>query len=342
MSIKAPVNAKQQVIKTIAILTSGGDAPGMNAAIRACVTGGLANNYNVIGYKHGYNGLINQESVILDHEKVNNIIQLGGTILKSARCPAMLTEQGLNQAVNTLIKDNVDALIVIGGDGSFHGMLALSLKWHGQLIGIPGTIDNDVAGSDYTIGFATAIDTALSAIDKIRDTADAFDRIFIVELKGKHSGHIAFHVGLASSAEEVISFENFNQTDISLYLKILANKIIEHQSFQPGSFIICIAENLWPEGVQALVKTLKADFDIDATACILGHIQRGGSPVANDRILATKLGYAAIDVINQNKTNIMLGEICNQIIQTPISAAINSKKPLSESIYQAYLKSHHN
>ena len=329
-----------QTIKNIAILTSGGDAPGMNAVIKACVTGALAQNYQVIGYKHGYNGLLNQESLTLDYEKVHNIIQLGGTILKSARCPSMLTEQGLIQAVTTLKKDNIDALVVIGGDGSFRGMLALSEIWHGQLIGIPGTIDNDVAGSDYTIGFATAIDTALSAIDKIRDTADAFDRIFIVELMGKHSGHLAFHVGLASSAEEVISFENFAQDDETEYLKSLANKIIDHQSFQPGSFIICIAENLWPQGVHALVDILKNNYNIDATACILGHIQRGGSPVANDRILATKLGHAAIDAIRDNKRNIMLGEICNQIIQTPIADAINNKKHIAENILQTYLKTH--
>ena len=257
----------------IAILCSGGDAPGMNAAIRSAVITAIENGHKVIGYLHGYNGLIKRASISLDYHATHNIIQLGGTIIKSARCPEMETRQGILTAVQTLVDDAIDALIVIGGDGSFHGLMALSEHWNGQLIGLPGTIDNDISGSDYTIGFSTAIETALDAIDKIRDTADAFDRIFIIELMGKHSGHITFHVGLASAAESVLSFENTNSGDVNQTLNTLANNIQRHQKNNPGSYLICIAENLWPNGSLRLVDDLKA-LNIDATLCIVGHIQR--------------------------------------------------------------------
>ena len=191
----------------IAVLTSGGDAPRMNAAIRAIVIAATHYNIEVMGFLHGYNGLIENEAVQLSLKDVNNIIHKGGTILKSARCPAMLSEKGLKQAANTLLKEQIDAFIVIGGDGSFSGLISLQQYYSGLVIGIPGTIDNDLDKTDFTIGFNTAVNTAIEAVDKIRDTANGFERVFVIQLMGRQSGHITFNVGIACGAERVISFE---------------------------------------------------------------------------------------------------------------------------------------
>jgi 6-phosphofructokinase 1 len=193
-------------MKKIALLTSGGDAPGMNAAVRAIVLACEFNSLSCIGFFHGYNGIIEDEAIYLSSAVVDGEIKKGGTLLKSARCPAMMTNTGIKQACNTLQKHNIDALIVIGGDGSFHGLQAIKQFWDGLVIGLPGTIDNDLFGCDKTIGFATAVNTATQAIDKIRDTANAFDRVFIVEVMGRHSGHIAFQVGLSCGAESIFFF----------------------------------------------------------------------------------------------------------------------------------------
>lgn len=321
--------------KKIAILTSGGDAPGMNAAIRACVIQAHNLGFEVLGYCHGFNGLIERESRTLTLADVNNIIHLGGTLLKSARCPKMQTQAGLLQAVKTLEEDNIDALVVIGGDGSFHGVTALKNNWHGQLIGLPGTIDNDIYGTDSTIGFATAVETALSAIDKIRDTADAFDRVFIVELMGRHSGHITFNVGLAGACEKVLSFENCNADDFEQELEKLAQEIRFHQEKFCASFIISIAEHLWPNGTQALADALTEKYNIDATVCILGHIQRGGSPVSRDRILATHLGIAAIEAIRENISDVMIGINKQQTVYVPIADTYQNKKAINTNILRA-------
>ena len=321
--------------KKIAILTSGGDAPGMNAAIRSCVIHALNYGYEVLGYKHGYNGLINNEVISLTFNDVNNIIHLGGTILKSARCPAMHTENGIKQAVNNLVKEGIDALIVIGGDGSFQGLLAIQALWSGKLIGLPGTIDNDIYGTESTIGFATAVNTALEAIDKIRDTADAFERIFIVELMGKHSGHITYNVGLAGGCEKVLSFENFYLADPDSQLHQIALDIRFHQENFQSSYILCIAENLWPDGSQALAKTLMDKFDIDATVCILGHIQRGGSPVAEDRIMATQMGIDAIEAITSNISGVMIGINDQQLTRVPLTKTLATKKVIDLNIINA-------
>ncbi len=323
----------------IGILTSGGDAPGMNAAIRAIVIAAHHYKITVVGFYSGFNGLIDDNSVILSDGDVANIIQKGGTILKSARCPAMKTPVGIAQATSTLMKDKISALIVIGGDGSFAGLLALQKQWSGQVIGIPGTIDNDVDGTDFTIGFSTAINTAIEAIDKIRDTAEAFERIFIVELMGRHSGHITFNVGIACAAEQVISFENFraNNTPSGEKEKLaeLAKEIKFAQANRHASYIIVIAENLWQGGASNLAQQLQQIAKIDCTACILGHIQRGGSPVAKDRILATKLGVAAIQAVLAGKTNIMVAEQNNAIAHVELPLAILHQQGVSESLVQA-------
>ena len=325
-------------LKRIAVLTSGGDAPGMNAAIRAIVIAAHHYNIEVIGFYHGYNGLIEHEMTTLVSSDVNDIIQRGGTLLKSARCPTMQTNTGLKQAADTLKKENIDALIVIGGDGSFRGLLALKKYWTGLTIGIPGTIDNDIDGTDFTIGFSTAVNTAIEAVDKIRDTANAFDRVFIVELMGRHSGHITFNVGIACAAEQVLSFENIEKTkgvfDQNKQLKKLARDIKSAQVNKHNSYLIVTAENLWQGGATQLAIALQQQ-DIDATPCILGHIQRGGSPVAKDRILATKMGVAAIQFLFSGKTNLMIGEQNNAICAIPLNIAVKQNKKVSKSLIDA-------
>ncbi len=326
-------------IKRIAILTSGGDAPGMNAAIRSVVLAAHHFHIDVIGFYHGYNGLVCAESIdqakLLSLNDVSNIIHRGGTILKSARCLPMLTESGLKQAARTLVSENIDALIVVGGDGSFNGLLALKEYWRGQLVGVPGTIDNDLDGTDFTIGFATAVNTAIEAIDKIRDTADAFERIFIVELMGRHSGHITFNVGIACGAEQVLSFENFSVEDKHSKLQQLAGEIKTAQENRHSSYIIVIAENLWPGGAVELAKELKQAANIDCTACVLGHIQRGGSPVAKDRLLATKMGVAAVQALVDGKRNIMIAEQNNAISHIALEQAVKHHKVVSQQLVDA-------
>ena len=319
----------------VAVLTSGGDAPGMNAAIRSVVLTCHHYEYDCVGFYHGYNGLINADVTQLNLSTVENIIQQGGTILKSARCPELQSHTGVLQAVNTLNKERIDALIVIGGDGSFNGLLAIEKQWAGQIIGIPGTIDNDLDGTDYTLGFSTAINTAITAIDKIRDTANAFDRVFIVELMGRHSGHIAFNVGVACAAEEIISFENYDPITDTDKLSILAEDILARQANKNNSYLCVLAENLWPGGATHLAEQLKTHHQIDCAACVLGYIQRGGSPVAKDRILATKLGVAAIQAIHQGKTSIMLGEKHNDVVEIPLTIAVKHTKMVSENLVEA-------
>jgi 6-phosphofructokinase 1 len=325
-------------LKRIAVLTSGGDAPGMNAAIRAIVIASVHYKIDIIGFYHGFNGLIENEAIKLHLNNVNDIIQKGGTILKSARCPAMQTESGLKQAANTLQKENIDALIVIGGDGSFRGLLALKNHWDGLTIGLPGTIDNDIDGTDFTIGFSTAVNTAIEAVDKIRDTANAFERIFVVELMGRNSGHITFNVGIACAAEQVLSFENIETTEGVFDQKKQLHKLVDNikaaQTSRHNSYLIVTAENLWQGGAAQLAVELQQE-KIDATPCILGHIQRGGSPVAKDRILATKLGVAAIQHLLKGETNLMIGEQNNHICSIPLEQAIKQTKTVSRALIEA-------
>ena len=305
-------------IKRLAVLTSGGDAPGMNACIRAILLTASACNIDVIGFKHGFNGLLEQEYQTLHPQHVDNIIQRGGTILKSARCPAMEQPDGPVKAAAILDQLNIDALIVIGGDGSFRGTMAISKHYRGQLIGVPGTIDNDVDGTDTTIGFATAIDTALDAIDKIRDTADAFERIFLVELMGRHSGYLSLAAGIAGGAEQIICPE-FGKLDPDNLNTIITP--IKHAQLLKGktSYLIVVAEHSYPGGATALAEALAAAIGIECRACILGHIQRGGSPVGADRILATKLGAFAVEQLLQGANLVMAGEVDGEARLYPLA-----------------------
>ncbi|WP_440055209.1 6-phosphofructokinase [Pseudoalteromonas sp. T1lg65] len=330
--------------RRVAILTSGGDAPGMNAAIRSIALAAQSKGHQCIGFLHGYNGLIEQEHITLTKEYTTNIAQLGGTILKSARCKDMHSINGVSQAANSLRKLNIDDLIVIGGDGSFKGMQALSAHWQGNLIGLPGTIDNDLSYCDNTIGFSTAVNTAMAAIDKIRDTANAFERVFITEVMGRHSGHIAYHVGIASEAEAILSFENFTPQHKQQTLEQLSHAIQTQQACH-GSFLIVLAENLWPGGPTALKDELNLQPNVNAALCVLGHIQRGGSPSSEDRMLATELGLAAVEYIDQPLFTepVMLSKVDGQLSITPIKKVLANNKTVSEQWvekYKHYLSTH--
>jgi 6-phosphofructokinase 1 len=306
----------------IGILTSGGDAPGMNAAIRSAVRSAKNQNWTVFGIKRGYRGLIYGELDEMNSRSVSNIIQRGGTILRTSRCKEFETEEGLQQAKRTLEAYGIQALMVIGGDGSFHGCVALSKVWDGQIVGLPGTIDNDLVGTDYTIGYDTAVNTAVEAIDKIRDTAEAQERFFLIEVMGREAGFIALDSGLSGGAEEIMVPEIHTElTDV--YKRLMQGK-------QRGktSSIVIVAEGNHEGNAYEIGNKLKKLCGIDYRIVVLGHIQRGGSPTARDRILATKLGAYGIDVLAQGMTGVMVGEVKGDLVTTPLNQTWESKKPL--------------
>jgi 6-phosphofructokinase 1 len=277
------------MIKRIGVLTSGGDAPGMNAAIRSVVRYGLHHNLEVIGILRGYAGLISGDVRALDHRSVSGIINWGGTILETARCEEFLTEEGQRKAVAALQRNNIDALVVIGGDGTYRGALQLWKQWHIPCVAVPATIDNDVRGTDVAIGADTAINTALEATDKIRDTATSTERIFVVEVMGRNSGYIAIQVALASGAEEVLVPE------LSYDLEDMALDITRGSLKGKRSWIIIVAEG--EAKAESIAKMITDMTGFETRIAVLGHIQRGGSPSAQDRILATRLGAAAVELL---------------------------------------------
>ncbi len=316
-------------IKTIAVLTSGGDSPGMNAAVRAVVRAGSAYNINVYAVFHGYQGLIQGEFEKVDSNFVSNIIQRGGTILKSARSVEFRTEEGRAKAAKQLKDRNIDALVVIGGDGTFTGANILS-KEHGiNVVGIPGTIDNDIIGTDETIGYDTALNTALEAIDKIRDTADAHERMFLVEVMGRDTGFIALETAIACGAELALLPEEL--TDINDVKSQLKNMLKE----QKRSSLIVVAEGDETGGALKLAEKIKDDFkQYDMKVCILGHIQRGGSPSAHDRVLASRLGAAAVKVLLEGHSEVMVGIVNNALKITPMRVAVSKKKNLDYALIE--------
>ena len=316
--------------KRVAILTSGGDAPGMNACIRATIIACQKANFTLLGYKHGYNGLLQQEYISLSLDSTHNLIQQGGTILHSARCKEFKQTEGLVKAAENLTQANIDTLIVIGGDGSFRGASKLSEHWNGQIIGIPGTIDNDIAGTDATIGYYTAIDTAMSSIDKVRDTADAFERIFLVEVMGRNAGFLALNAALSSAADYVVVPEFFTSAEAEIQ-KIVTQIKAQRRLKGPVSFIVVVAENVWPNGLLGLTEALQQSDINDVRPVTLGHVQRGGSPVAQDRLLATTLGEFAISLVGKDVTNVMVGEVNQRPVTVPLSDTWENTKPLNEA-----------
>lgn len=311
-------------VKKIGVFTSGGDAPGMNAAIRAVVRAALTQNIKVDGIIGGYSGMLEENFTVLGLRSVANVIQRGGTILKTGRCMEFLKPEYRAKAVENLRKQGIDSLVCIGGDGSFTGALALWNEHQFPIIGVPGTIDNDIFGTDNTIGFDTAVNTGLQAIDRIRDTAASHDRLFIVEVMGRNSGFIACSVGLAGGAEEIFIPEN----------PITVDKVVEKikAAVAKGkkSSILVTAEGQKPGRAYDLAEQIRKKSGLEAKVCILGHQQRGGSPTAIDRILASRLGAAAVQLLLQGQCNLMVGADGERIVTTPFDQAINTEKHVNK------------
>jgi 6-phosphofructokinase 1 len=316
-------------MKTIGVYTSGGDAPGMNAAVRAVVRTAIYNGLKVKGIKRGYEGMIHDEVIDLGRQSVANIIQRGGTFLKTARSKEFMTAEGRKKAYDNLKKHNIDALVCIGGNGSYTGAKVFFEEFGMPCVGLPGTIDNDLFGTDYTIGYDTAINTALDSIDRIRDTAHSHERVFIVEVMGRDSGFIALDVAIAGGAEGALIPEDIDDWD----------KVIKHFN-RPGkrkkSFsIIVVAEGDEQGGALILEKRLKDLYpDLKIRSTILGHVQRGGSPSARDRILASRLGSEAVKALIDGKTSITVGIVNDKVTYTPFELAITGKKSVDPALIE--------
>ncbi|MFO1481532.1 MAG: ATP-dependent 6-phosphofructokinase [Turneriella sp.] len=302
------------MVERIAVITSGGDVPGLNACIRAIVHTAAHHKIEVMGVRHGYDGLISGELVPLNVDSVHDIMQRGGTILHSARSKRFETGEGRTAAGQTLAKHGITNMIVIGGDGSLTGA-GLFAKEHGlHIVGIPKTIDNDVTGTDICIGYDTAVNTAMEALDRIRDTADSHERMFVIEVMGRDSGYIAYAAGIAGAADGILIPET--TTDWNLLTQVLR----ERHAGRTGSLLIVVAEGDESGGAEKLGKKLAQEFPNEKLGiCVLGHTQRGGSPSAADRILASRFGVAATDAIAAGKTNIMVGIQGDQIAFTPLN-----------------------
>jgi 6-phosphofructokinase 1 len=314
-------------IKNIGLFTSGGDAPGMNSAIRAVVRAALYYDINVTGIRRGYEGMINGDLFQMDRKSVSNIIQRGGTILKTARSESFRTKEGRQLAYDQLKKFNVDALIAIGGDGTFRGAKAFGDEFDIPILGLPGTIDNDLMGTDFTIGYDTAINTVINAVDKIRDTAESHDRLFIVEVMGRDSGKIALRTGIASGAENIIIPES--KTGLTNLFDRL-----EHGRKDKTSRIVIVAEGENEEGgAFEIGRRVKEKFPhYDTRVSILGHIQRGGKPTCMDRVLASRVGVAAVEALMAGYKGEMVGVINNKIAYTPFEHAIKHNTDIDPTL----------
>ncbi|MFH1212757.1 MAG: 6-phosphofructokinase [Candidatus Neomarinimicrobiota bacterium] len=317
-------------VKKIAVLTSGGDAPGMNACVRAVVRTAIYDGIAVFGIYSGYEGLINGEIMPLHRRSVSNIIQKGGTFLKTSRSESFMHAAGRKRAADMLREWEIDGLVVIGGDGSFHGAHALYQEQNIQIVGLPGTIDNDIYGTDLTIGYDTAVTTALDSIDKIRDTAASHDRLFIVEVMGRRSGFIALEVGICGGAEEILVPES------QLSLEDLGNLIKTWASAGKTSSLIVIAEGDELGNAHEIAEKLQKKYHTLCHVCVLGHTQRGGSPSATDRMLASRLGYHAVKALENGKTDIMVGWANNAVSFIPLPETWEKKKPLDEELQIIY------
>ena len=311
-------------MKTIGVLTSGGDAPGMNAAVRSIVRSAEAMGIKVKGVMRGYNGLIENHFVDLDIRSVSDIIQRGGTVLYTARCPKFKTEEGIQEAIKNCKANGIEGLIVIGGDGSFRGARDLSL--HGiPCVGIPATIDNDISSTDYTIGFDTAMNTVVELVDKLRDTACSHDRCSVVEVMGHGAGDLALQCGLAVGATSVIVPEKTYDPEAVI------TKIRETQKRGRNHFIIVVSEGLCD--VRELAKQIEDATGIESRATILGHIQRGGSPTLRDRVVASKMGYAAVELLKNGIGNRVIALKNCEIVNYDIFEALNMTKTFDEETY---------
>ena len=314
-------------IKCIGILTSGGDAPGMNAAIRAVTRSAIYNGLQVKGIYRGYKGLITGEIKEFKTENVSNIIQLGGTILKTARCQEFRTPEGRQIAYETMKREGIDALVVIGGDGSLTGARLLAQEFDVPCIGLPGTIDNDLYGTDTTIGYDTALNTILYAVDKIRDTATSHERLFFVEVMGRDAGFLALNGAIAAGAEAAIIPE-FN-TEVDQLEEFINNGFRKSKS----SSIVLVAESEITGGAMHYAERVKNEYpQYDVRVTILGHLQRGGRPTAHDRIIASRMGVASIQALMEGQRNVMIGIENDQIVYVPFAKAIKNDKPIDREL----------
>ncbi len=317
-----------QTIKRIGVMTSGGDAPGMNAAIRSVVRTCAFHKIDCIGIYRGYEGLIEGDFKLLSARSVNNIINRGGTILKSARCDEFRTKEGRKKAFSNLEKANIDALILIGGDGTFTGGMIFNEEFNFPIIGIPGTIDNDINGTNYTIGYDTALNTVVESIDKIRDTASSHKRLFFVEVMGRDAGHIALNTGVGAGAEEILIPEE------NLGLERLLESLTHSRETGKSSSIVVVAEG---DKIGKNVFQLK-DYveqhleDYEVRVSVLGHMQRGGSPSCFDRVLASRMGVKAVESLLEGKTNYMVGIINSNMELTPIKQAIKTHSKINREL----------
>lgn len=311
----------------IGILTSGGDAPGMNAAIRAVTRTAIYNGFEVKGIMRGYKGLISDEIIPFQTENVSNIIQHGGTILKTARSEEFRTAEGRKTAYENIKKHGITALVVIGGDGSLTGARIFATEYNFPIVGVPGTIDNDLFGTDTTIGYDTALNTIVEAVDKIRDTATSHERIFFIEVMGREAGFLALNGAIASGAEAAIIPEIATEVD-------QLGEFIQH-GFRKSknSSIVLVAESELTGGAMGLAERVKNEFpQYDVRVTILGHIQRGGSPSATDRILASRMGEAAIHALFEDQRNVMIGIQNDELVYIPFSKAIKNQKPIKREL----------
>lgn len=313
-------------IKTIGVLTSGGDAPGMNAAIRAVVRTAISKGLKVKGIMRGYAGLLNEEIVDMDTKSVADIIQRGGTILYTARCEEFRTAEGQKKGAEICKKHGIDGLVVIGGDGSFQGAQKLSHLGI-NTIGVPGTIDLDIACTDYTIGFDTAVNTAMEAIDKIRDTSTSHERCSVIEVMGRHAGYIALWCGIANGAEDILLPERYDGNEAKLieHIKDTKKKGKKHH-------IVINAEGIGDS--QAMAKRIEAETGMETRATILGHMQRGGSPTCKDRVYATTMGAMAVDLLCEGKSNRVIAHKGGAFVDFDIDEALAMKKGVDEYMYQ--------
>ena len=312
-------------MKTIAVLTSGGDAPGMNAAVRAVVRTAISLGMTVKGVCRGYNGLIEGDIVDLDVRSVSDIIHRGGTVLYTARSPKFKTEEGMQQAIENCKKHGIEGIVVIGGDGSYRGARDLSLRGI-PCVGVPGTIDNDISSTEYTIGFDTAMNTAMEMVDKIRDTAQSHARCSVVEVMGRRAGYLALQCGIAVGATAIMVPE------IETKLSDVITKIQDTQKTGKKHFIIVVAEGIG--GVEQMAKEIEEATGIETRATILGHVQRGGNPTVRDRVAATQLGYAAVKLLSKGIGNRVVGIKKDEIVDYDIYEALNMKKPFDDDMYE--------
>ncbi|MDR1763705.1 MAG: 6-phosphofructokinase [Dysgonamonadaceae bacterium] len=314
-------------IKCIGILTSGGDAPGMNAAIRAVTRAAIYNGLEVKGIYRGYKGLITGEIQPFKTNNVSNIIQQGGTILKTARCLEFREPEGRQVAHEALMREGIDALVVIGGDGSLTGARIFAQEYNFPIVGLPGTIDNDLFGTDTTIGYDTALNTIMEAVDKIRDTASSHERLFFIEVMGRDAGFLALNGAIASGAEAAIIPEIW--TEVDQLEELIKNGFRKTKN----SSIVLVAESEITGGAIGMAERVKKEYpQYDVRVTILGHIQRGGSPTALDRILASRMGAAAIDALMEDQRNVMIGIQNDAIVYVPFSKAIKNDKPINREL----------